>query len=386
MELAKGIQRTALAFRGYNVTNLGRTPELLAIPEYRPILLPYLETASESCSKAVGRDVDLVGRIESESETTLEDYAESIALIVAVELAQLDILHQCHGLDYHDASFSFGFSLGEIAALVAGGTYELKHALEIPLCLSGDGVDLAHDVTLGILFCRKSELSVDRVNHLLIEINTLGEGVIGISTHLGPNSVLVMGSGNTIDILRSRLKEIAPKGVHLRCNEHRWPPLHTPIVWEKDFTTRAARMLHTLPGGFKAPYPKVLSLVTGQISYDDFNARSHMIRWVDHTQRLWDAVYEVLASGIKSVIHVGPAPNIIPSTFDRLASNVQSQTKDSRSMQALSAAIDRPWLKNLLPRRAALLRAPKIQHIVLEDWLVEHAPSKQEKEPELTNA
>ena len=385
MELAKGITRTALAFRGYNVTNLGRTPELLAIPEYRPILVPILDRASAVCREVIGKDVDLVQRIEAEKETELADYAESVALIVAVEQAHLAILRECHDIDYKEASFSFGFSLGEIAALVAGGTFDLENALRIPLTLSGDGVELAQDVTLGILFCRREELSLDKVNQILLEINSKGDGVIDISTHLGPNSVLVMGSGSTIDALRGRLKEIAPKGVHLRCNEHRWPPLHTSIVWEKDFTTRAGRMLHTLPGGYTAPTPKILSLVTGQISYDDFNARSHMYRWVDHTQKLWDAVYEVLSSGIKTVIHVGPAPNIIPSTFDRLASNVESQTKDSRSMQALSVAIDRPWLSNLLPRRAALLRAPKIQHIVLEHWLLDHAPSKQETEAELTN-
>ncbi len=386
MELAKGISRTALAFRGYNHANLGRTPELLDVPEYRPILTRYLNEASEACAEIIGRDVDLVQRVESRQETTLEDYADSIALIVSVEQAQLEILHEVHGVDYHDASFSFGFSLGEIAALVAGGSYAMKDALRIPLTLAADGVDLAGDVTLGILFCRREELSLDKVNHILLSINAEGKGVIGISTHLGPNSVLVMGSGETIDLLRGRLKDIAPKGVHLRCNEHRWPPLHTPIVWEKNFSNRAACMLHTLPGGFKAPEPRVLSLVTGQISYDDFNARSHMIRWVDHTQKLWDAVYQVLSSGTRSVIHIGPAPNIIPATFDRLAGNVESQTKDSRRMQALSVAIDRPWLRNLLPRRAALLRAPRIEHIVLEDWLLEHAPSRQASQAELTSA
>lgn len=384
MDLEKGINRTAFAFRGYNVENLGRTAELLAVPAYREILVSYLDRASVACRETTGRDVDLVARVEAERETTLEDYAEAIALIVSVEQAHLEILRTVHGVDYKQANLTFGFSLGEIAALVAGGTYELEDALRIPLAMSREGVELARDVTLGVLFCRREELSLDRVRQILLKINAEGNGVIGISTHLGPNSVLVMGTGSTIDVLRQRLQDIAPKGVHLRCNEHRWPPLHTPIVWEKDITTRAARMLHTLPGGFKAPEPQVLSLVSGRISYDDFNTRDHMIRWTDQTQRLWDAVYEVLARGIRSIVHVGPAPNIIPATFDRLATNVESQTRGSRRMHVLSAVINRPWLNNILPRRAALLRAPKVQQIVLEDWLLDHAPSPAKPAGEFT--
>lgn len=384
MELTRGINRTAIAFRGYNVTNLGRTPELLEVEEYRAILLPYLERANRVCRQVTGRKVDLVSRIENQVETELADYAEAVAMIVAVEQAQLAMLRECHGVDYQKAAFMFGFSLGEIAALVAGGTFGLEDALRIPLTLSDDGVELAKNMTLAVLFGRRDELDLDKVTELLLDINAKGEGVIGVSTHLSPNSLLIMATGTTMDQLRARLKEIAPKGIHLRANEHQWPPLHTPIVWEKDFTTRAARMLHTLPGGRTAPQPPVLSMVTGELSYDHINARSHMVRWVDQTQKLWDCIYTVLSQGIKSVVHVGPSPNIIPSTFDRLASNVESQTKNSRSMQALSVAIDRPWLANLLPRRAALLRAPKIQHIVLEDWLLENLPARPGQEAELS--
>ena len=40
-------------------------------------------------------------------------------------------------------------------------------------------------------------------------------------------------------------------------------------------------------------------------------------------------------------------------------------------MRALSAVIRRPWLQSLLPRRVALLRAPLMKHVILEDWLLE---------------
>ena len=96
--------------------------------------------------------------------------------------------------------------------------------------------------------------------------------------------------------------------------------------------------------------------------------------WVDHPQRLWDAIYETLAMGISTVIHIGPEPNLIPATFKRLADNVAQQARGSFGVRALSAAVNRPWLQRLLPYRASLLRAPYIQHVILEDWLLEHAP------------
>jgi len=85
----------------------------------------------------------------------------------------------------------------------------------------------------------------------------------------------------------------------------------------------------SMRGGLQPPCPPVLSLVTGERSYDDFHARDILRDWVDHPQRLWDAVYETLSSGITTVIHVGPGPNVIPATFHRLGENVTQQMTGS---------------------------------------------------------
>jgi [acyl-carrier-protein] S-malonyltransferase len=93
---------------------------------------------------------------------------------------------------------------------------------------------------------------------------------------------------------------------------------------------------------------------------------------------LWDAVYETLASGASTVIHVGPAPNLIPATFSRLSENVHEQTSGrswgKMGMRAAAGLARRPWLSTILPSRAALLRAPVVKQVVLEDWLLENAP------------
>jgi hypothetical protein len=65
---------------------------------------------------------------------------------------------------------------------------------------------------------------------------------------------------------------------------------------------------------------------------------------------------------------------LIPATFYRVRDNVQSQlagnSLNSLGLRAISHVVRRPWLTALLPSRTALLRAPMIEHIVLEDWLL----------------
>lgn len=373
LQLRSAMPDAALAFRGYNVTNLGRSAELLRIAAYAPIVERRLREGSQIATEFLQRPVDLVTRVREERETSLESYGDAVALVVAMELAQLDLLEHCFDIAAHDARFSFGFSLGEIAALITGGVLTFKGALEIPLRLADDCAALAWGVTLGVLFSRGPALPIDAVRRLCLRINQEGRGVIGISSYLSPNSILMMGQGDTLDRFRELMKDDLGAHVHLRKNQNKWPPLHTPLMWQINVPCRAAEMMHTMPGGFTEPKPPVLSLVTGKFSYNDYNAREILHRWTDHPQRLWDAVYETLSVGVKTIIHVGPEPNIIPATFNRLSENVAAQVKGNVGMRALSAAARRRWLQSMLPSRAALLRAPYVQHILLEDWLIENA-------------
>ena len=145
--LAAGIGKSAFAFRGYNVKNLGRTPELLRHRTYGPIVEQHLRRGSEICADVMQLPVDLVQRVLDEKEAALSEYHESITLIVAVELAQLEILDSVFGISLKNADMMYGFSLGELTALSAGGVLTMADALKIPLMMSRDAAELAHDVT-----------------------------------------------------------------------------------------------------------------------------------------------------------------------------------------------------------------------------------------------
>lgn len=369
-ELRAQLSDTALAFRGYNITNLGRTYDFLTHPVYGNAVERDLRNASRICAEITGRPCDLVATALQRQEFALESYAEAIALIMSVSLTQLHLLEQHFGIPYAGARLTFGYSLGEITGLVASGMLSLEEAMAIPLTLANDCVALAWDVTLGVLFSRGTALPLSVVHQICVEVNSIGQGVIGVSAILSPNSILLMGQGDTLDRFYDKIRQRLSERIGLRKNAHRWPPLHTPIVWQRQIADRAAVKMHTMQISQATPHPPVLSLVTGSMSYDEYTIRDVLRRWVYEPQQLWVAVYETLTMGMERIIHVGPEPNIIPATYKRLSENIMAEKRRSLGMKALSAVMNRRWLRAFLPERVALLHAPLVQHVNLEDWLL----------------
>ena len=373
------IASTAFAFRGYNITNLGRTAELLAHATYGPTVRRYLQRAGEICSDTIGRPVDLVQSVTRHDEPALDRYGEAVGLILAAELAQVQLLEEFHGVRFRDARLAYGYSLGELAAVACGGVFDMSEVLRVPVAMAEDCAALAANVSMGVLFSRGPAIEEGDVQRLCRQITAEGTGTIGVSSILSPNTYLLLGQNDTVVRFKTTMHEFLPDPAHIRVNTERWPPMHTPIVRQRHIPDRAAVMMESMRGGFMPPCPPILSLVTGQRSYDDFHARDLLRDWVDHPQRLWDAVYETLSSGITTVIHVGPEPNLFPATFHRLSDNVREQTAGrslgKMGMRAAAGLARRPWLSAILPSRAALLRAPAVKHVILEDWLLENAPA-----------
>jgi [acyl-carrier-protein] S-malonyltransferase len=366
---------TAFAFRGYNNTNLGRTAELLEHRVYGPIVERYLREDSEACSAATGRKFDLVARVRSRRESSLETFAEDIPLIVAVERAHIALLKEFFDIDFRRSRLALGYSIGEIAALVCSGVYEMQDLLRPLLYLSDDCVELAKTVTMGVVFSRGPALDLDAILRLCTKITAEAHGIIDMSSHLAPNTVLLLGQNETIDRFKELMREALGKQVHLRKNSHKWPPLHTSILWSKNLSNRAAATMQTVKGGFIAPVPPILSMVNGKVAYNDYNSRSLMNRWVDQPQRMWDSINELLTMGIDLILHVGPEPNLIPATFQRISENVNAQVnrwslKSSLGRRAVMGIVRRPWLAKVITSKAAILRTPFVAHVVVEDWLL----------------
>lgn len=364
----------AVSFRGYNITNAGKTRELLSHPGIGPRLNYWLEEADALVQKLFGKTCHLRQSILDQRPSDLSTYVEDLAMIVAVELAQWEHMLELLGEHRQKIKVVTGYSLGEVTATIVTELFEFAEALQPVLILGQEAAELAPNVCMGILFSRGPALDFEAIQLRCQEITAEGKGVIAISTYLSPNTVLLMGEHATIDRFKEQMADIVPKGTHLRKNPNQWPPLHTPIVLQKHLRDRAAVMLQTATCKNKLPTFPLLSCVTGAVSYNGKNSRRMMTDWVDHPQQLWKTVHYMLEQGIDLVIHLGPEPNIVPATLTRLAENVQDQL-DQPSWRGYGLrtfsrwAAHRRWLANLLSRDAVLLRAPYITQVLLEDLL-----------------
>lgn len=376
-DLKAGIGSAAIAFRGYDVSNLGRSLELLDHPIYGRIVAEELATASAIASDTLREPTDLAAYLRAQAPTSLEDFPRDVAMIVAMELAQVRLLEEFFGVEVHNARLSFGYSVGELAAMVFGGTFRLEELLPVPLHLAVDCASLAADTHMGILFTRAPVLPEADVERLCAAVSGEGHGIVAPSAYLSPNTALLLGQGNTLDRVESLMRDYLPPKVMLRRNPNKWPPLHTPLVRQRNIPNRTAVAVYAIPGARPAPKPPVISCVTGRAANDGLICRETLIQWTERPQRLWDAIDATLTAGVKTVIHVGPAPNLIPATFTRLSNNV-NKTLGNKYLRGLGRGVvssmnRHAWIATLLPHRAALLRAPFLTHIILEDWLLENA-------------
>src|SRR3954470_22469446 len=176
------IGTSAFAFRGYNTTNLGRTPELLSHPAYGKTIRRYLKRGSEICEEIVRRPVDLTAATLEKREYGLDRYAEAVAMIVAADLAQVELLEEFHGVRFREAKLAFGYSLGELSAVACAGVFSLADVLSVPVAMAADCAALASNVTMGVLFSRGPAIDEQDVNRLCRLITSEGHGTIAMSS------------------------------------------------------------------------------------------------------------------------------------------------------------------------------------------------------------
>ena len=170
------------------------------------------------------------------------------------------------------------------------------------------------------------------------------------------------------------MHEYLPAGVTLRRRPNHWPPLHTPLVWERNIPNRTAMAMHHIGGGDRKPTPDRRFVHDGQRQLRRVEQPCDPGRLDRPSPAVVGRHGEHPGLGAEIVIHVGPEPKLFPTGFDRLSNRIMKQLKmrhlDRLGSSVIPSISRNSWLTRKLPANAVLLRAPFLNHIILEDWLL----------------
>ena len=325
-DLARRIGTAAFAFRGYDVANLGRSPELLDHPAYGPVVAEVLDEASEVCSEAVGPGSTSPPGSGPARRRRWTASRRTSRRSSRWSCAQVRLLEEFFEVPVRQARLSFGYSIGELSALIVGGVYALEQILPIPLAGAATAPSWPPTPRWASSSPEGPVLPTQDVERLCSAISSQGHGLIGPSAYLSPNTVLLLGQGDTLDRLEAAMGEFLPEQGH-RSGATRTTGRRCTRRWSGSGTSRTGRRWPstTSTGGCGSRRRRCSRASPARPATTSSNSRDLLIRWTDHPQRLWDVIYETLAAGIDLVVHVGPEPNLIPATFERLSNNVLKQ-------------------------------------------------------------
>jgi [acyl-carrier-protein] S-malonyltransferase len=374
-ELGERIAGTVLAFRGYDAGNLGRSREFIDHPVYGTVARGVLEDASRICSDATGESVDLVAYIREGKQAGPADLANDNACLVAMQMIHLRLLGEFFGVDATRARHSFGFSTGELAALTFSRVLDFEWLLRFFVPIARDCAELAPQACMAAVSARNGRLDRDGLEALCRTVRAEGFGLIGPTAYLSARAALVVGEPRAMERLERSIVELrGQRDISLKRKQSQWTPLHSPIVWRRSIPNRIATLLHDIPGILNAAVPPVASCVPQAGWCGPSNLRDLLPRWADHPQCLSDAAESTIASGASTVMHVGPSPDLIPRAFGWAEADMPGAPHPGRLARLARAAVrtcrGRAASPGLGHPRSRPPEAPRIVHVVLEDWLL----------------
>ena len=270
--------------------------------------------------------------IENGTNAELNATENSQPAIMATSVLLLRILEKEFGFDLPKrVDFTLGHSLGEFAALVAGGYLEFKDALlmvrkrgEVMAKISKETCD-EHGGEVGMvaLVCEREEHLVPLINaiHEFTALSTAGskydsvEDVppvqqVVIANVNSKNQIVLSGSIERIQTLLTHLRQFGghdPRNVRL----HSDSPFHSPLMKPaQEFMRRYLETKSVVTGESLVKWPGLvpcISNVSGKPFASREELKDQLARQASETVRWWDSVkYLDQEEKVRRWIGIGP--------------------------------------------------------------------------------
>ncbi|MFE4644547.1 SDR family NAD(P)-dependent oxidoreductase, partial [Streptomyces sp. NPDC056730] len=218
-----------------------------------------------------------------------------------------------------------GHSIGELAAAHVAGVWSLADAVKVVSARAGLMQALPKGGAMAAIRATEAEVAAD-----------LPE-TVGIAAVNGPNSVVISGVADDVDVLAELWREGGRKVTGLRVSHAFHSPLMEPMLGE------FRRVLEAV--SYEAPAIPVVSTLTGaRATAEELASPAYWVRHVRESVRFHDAVSTLVDEGVVTFVEIGPG-----GTLSALG---QESAPDAAFVPALRG--DRPEESALLSAVARL--------------------------------
>ncbi|KVE43527.1 type I polyketide synthase [Burkholderia sp. BDU5] len=315
-----------------------------ALYRQSPAFAACLDRCFAACDGEL--DVPLRDAMFGERGDLLErmDYAQPA--IVAFELA-MAAHWRALGLE---PQIVIGHSVGEYAAAVVAGHYEIEQAMPLVRLRGALMQRCAEGAMLAAFACADELLPLAR------------QAGVDVAAHNGERHLVFSGRRDAVDALAAALAAKDIRHARLTVPGAAHSALLDPVL---DAFERAAAQLHATPGRVQL----VSTLVGEPIDADGLNAHGYWRRHMREPVRYADAVRHAIAQGAGVFLELGPDAQLTgiglresPQRARWIASARRQQPALAQTRQATlelyAAGVALPWA-NVLPSSGRKLHAPR---------------------------
>lgn len=207
----------------------------------------------------------------------------SIAILKALEVEEIDY------------EYAVGLSLGEYSALVAGGVFEFKDAVNI-VRERGKFMEMAVPSNKGAMAAILG-LDIDKVE-MLVE-TCKDEGILSIANYNCPGQIVLTGEKNAVEKAVSKAKGLgAKKAVLLNVSG----PFHSSMLEKAGENLQKELMKYNIEN----PQKKIISNVDARIINNKGEIAKKLVNQVSKPVLFQQSIEHLISKGVDTFIEVGP--------------------------------------------------------------------------------
>lgn len=241
-------------------------------------------------------NMDLSGIIFFSDEEELQKTENTQPAILTTSIAILRALEK-EDIDYE---YALGLSLGEYSALVAGGVFEFKDAVNI-VRERGKFMEMAVPSNKGAMAAILG-LNIEEID-ILIE-TCKSEGVLSVANYNCPGQIVLTGEIGSIEKAIIEAKVLgAKKAVRLNVSG----PFHSSMLESAGENLRKELLKYNI----NDPQKKIVSNVDAKIIKGKDEISKKLVKQVSNSVLFQQSIELLIEEGVDTFIEVGPNKSLI---------------------------------------------------------------------------